>query len=74
MSNLKTQSSRLRGGYTQRRETSSFLDLETSFLVHICILGQNGVYFGSKWREKNAKLFLTPSDPPQTLIFYQNWP
>jgi len=46
----------LRGGYIQQRETSSFLELETSFLVHICILGQNG--------EKNAKLFFTPPRPP----------
>jgi len=46
----------LRGGYTQQRETSSFLDLETSFLVHICILGQNG--------EKNANIFFYPLGPP----------
>jgi len=35
----------VKAGYTQQRETSSFLDLKTSFLVHVCVLDQNGFFF-----------------------------
>jgi len=48
----------LRGGYRQQREAPSFLDLETLFLAHACILGQNGK------REKIG--------PPFSLIFAPN--
>jgi len=54
----------LRGGYTQQRETSSFLDLETSFLVHIwvCLISNGPTLFKKKLNVELYNIFFHEVD------------